>query len=160
MKIRFGTYTLYENIEMSITEYYGHGLDRELAQNHRIISYPNEYGMINGFRFDELNNLFIKDIFVKELKNAFFITTKGIYQEHEFNVWAYKTETKSLILSTTDREVGEAHQFVQLSDKYIKDVPIAEIEKIWEEIKPSLYDLPIPEGLALRKEIDIPEELL
>ncbi len=160
MKIRFGTYTLYENIEMSITEYYGHGLDRELEQNHRIISYPNEYGMINGFRFDESNKLFIKDILVKELKNAFFITTKGIYQQHEFNVWAYKTDTKSFILSTTESEVGEAHQFVKLSDRYIKDVPITEIDKIWEEIKPSLYDLPMPEGLRLRKVIDLPEELL
>lgn len=160
MKIRFGTYTLYENIEMSITEYYGHGLDREIEQNHRIISYPNEYGMINGFTFDELNKLFMKDILVKELKNAFFITTKGIYQEHEFNVWAYKTETKSFILSTTKSEVGEAHQFVKLSDRYIKDVPIAEIEKIWEEIKPSLYDLPMPEGIELIKEIKIPKNTL
>lgn len=48
---------MYENIEMSRTEYYGHGLDRAMGQNHRIIYYPNEYGMINGFRVNESNKL-------------------------------------------------------------------------------------------------------
>ena len=43
MKIRLGTYTLYENIEMSVNEYYGHGLDNELEKNHRILSYSKDY---------------------------------------------------------------------------------------------------------------------
>lgn len=157
MNIRFGTYTVYRNIEMSITEYYGHGLDQEIEQNHRIISYPEELGMIDGFSFDSISKNFKRDILIDDLENAFYIITKAIYRGQEFNVWVYHEDRKKLTIYTFNEDLGQKFQFIKLSDRSIKEVGINEIEKIWEERSPSSYNLPMPDGLELVKEIKIPK---
>lgn len=43
---------------------------------------------------------------------------------------------------------------------YLNEIKISDVEKIWEERSQSSLDLPLPEGLALRKEIDLPNEFM
>ncbi len=160
MIIRLGTYTLYENIEMTLIEYYGHGLDQEIEQYHRIISYPQDYGLIEGFSFDSTSKRFKKDILIDDLDNAFFVLTKAIYQGEEFEVEPYYGDEIHLHLATKDLELGKKLNFYELHDGhgkpyYLGEIKKTEIEKIWEERKPSDYKIPMSNGLELIKEIDI-----
>jgi hypothetical protein len=156
MKIRLGTYTLYENIEMSVSEYYGHGLDQDIEINHRIISYPKEYGQLAGFNLDVESNTFKKDLLIKDLKNAFFIITKASYKGEVFEVEPYFGDEIHLHLSTKDLELGKRLNFYELHDGYGKpyylgEIKISEVEKIWEECQESIYDVPIPNNIELVK---------
>lgn len=160
MKIRLGTYTLNENIEMTITEYYGHGLDQELEKNHRILSYSKEYGQLDGFTLDEVSDSYKKDILITDLKNAFFVTTKILYKKEELFVWAFKDNNKTLTVYTKNETTGKKNNFIQLSDRYVQEIKIGEVEKIWEERKPSEYKIPMPKGIELIKEIDISQDSL
>lgn len=160
MIIRFGTYTLYRNIEMSISEYYGHGLDQDLEKNHRIISYPEECGLLSGFTLDTETNRYKKDILISELKNAFFVSTKALYNAQIFEVHPYYGDDIHLHLATKDLELGKKLGFYELYDGYGKpyylgEIKIIEVEKIWEERKPSSYNIPMPEGIELIKLINL-----
>jgi len=158
MKIRYGTYTLYQNIEMSVSEYYGHGLDQDLNINHRLISYPKEFGQIEGFSLDEELKKYKKDILLKDLKTAFFVITKAIYKGEVFIVEPYYGDEINLHLATKNFEIGKKLNFHELHDGfgkpyYLGEVKISDIEKIWEERKKSIYDVPIPDNLELIKTI-------
>jgi hypothetical protein len=159
MKIRYGTHTFYKNIEMSIIEYYGHGLNQELEENHRILSYPASLGEVDGFKLYELpppyENEFRKDIFLSELTNAFFVITKAKYRDDECLVWGYNKE-KKITIFTLEESTGEKYDFIKLSDRYIKVVNLHELDKLWEEYSPSSLNLPMPEGLPKERVLEIP----
>lgn len=158
MKIRFGTYTLYENIEMLISEYYGHGLDQDVEINHRIISYSKEYGKLEGFNLDLKSNRYRKDLLIKDLKNAFFVTTKADYKGMIFDIEPYYGDEIHLHLSTKELELGRKLCFYELHDShgkpyYLGEIKISDVEKIWEERMKSIYDVPMPENIELVKMI-------
>ena len=46
---------------MALQEYYGHGLPPSI-ENHRMISYPKELGLIDGFKLNPEANIYFKDI--------------------------------------------------------------------------------------------------
>ena len=79
MTIRYGVYTVYKSIEMSVTEYYGHGLSQDVEQNHRIISYPSKYGELEDFLFDKISEKYKKDILIKDLSNAFETSSSSAF---------------------------------------------------------------------------------
>jgi hypothetical protein len=156
MTIRIGTYTLYENIEMSVNEYYGHGLDQEFEKVHRTLSYTKDYGQLNGFSLDEVSNRYKKDIRIKDLKNAFFVTTKAKYKGKFFVVEPYHGDEIHLHLATKDLELGKKLNFYELHDGigkpyYLGEIKISEVEEIWEERQKSIYDVPIPENIEVIK---------
>lgn len=153
MTIRIGTYTLYENIEMSVNEYYGHGLDQELEKNHRILSYSKKYRHLNGFTLDEASKSYKKDILIKDLKNAFYVITKALYNGDELLVWALNQEKHTLTVYTKNETLAKKNNFIQLSDRYVQEIRISEVEKIWEERQKSVYNVPIPENIELIKVI-------
>lgn len=78
MIIRKGIYTFYEGIEMAVTEHYGHGLDQNISEDYRLISYDKANGIIDGFQLNESSNRFYKSIKINELNNTFNIITKAI----------------------------------------------------------------------------------
>ena len=152
MKIRLGTYTLYENIEMSVNEYYGHGLDNELEKNHRILSYSKEYGQLDEFILDEVSDRYKKDIRISDLKNAFFVITKAKYKEEIFEIEPYYGDEIHLHLATKNLELGKRLNFYELNDGhgklyYLGEIKIGEVQKIWEERQKSVYDVPMPENI-------------
>ncbi len=163
MKIRYGTYTLLGDIEISVTEYYGHGLSQEFEENHRKLSYSKELGYLKGFTFDTTTNRYKKDVLVSELKNAFFVVTKAKYQGEVFEVEPYYGDEIHLHLATKDLELGKKLNFYELHDGegnsyYLGEVKITEVEKIWEERQKSSLDIPLPESFELYKEIKLESE--
>lgn len=164
MRIRYGTYTVYDNIEMQIISYYGHGLSQDIDENHRIISYTKEYGQLEGFSFDEQSNKFIKDILINDLSNSFFVITKAKYKGEVFEVEPYYGDEVHLHLATKDLELGKRLNFHELHDGYGKlyylgEISINEVEKLWEERTQSNYNLPMPERIELIKELEIPKNI-
>ena len=153
MIIRQGVYTLYKGIEMNLTEYYGHGLDQDIELNHRILSYPSKYGLLDDFQYDKNSKRYKKDILITELSNTFLVITKAIYKNDEFMVWVYNDETKKITLFTRNFNLGEKHHFLKLTDKYIQEVELVEVEKIWEERTLSDYNFPFPNEIEMIKEI-------
>ena len=159
MNIRFGIYTLYIGLEMTVTEYYGHGLDQDFEQNHRIISYPVEFGCKEGFKLDKENNVYRKDILLKDLKNAFFIKTKVIFHSDIYDLWAFNNVTQKFTIYTTNDELGQKNNFLKLSDRFIREINFSDVKKLWEEYLPSSLNLPMPEGLPKKRVLEI-EDIL
>lgn len=158
MIIRRGVYTIFKGVEMSVTEYYGHGLSQEIEMNHRIISYPSEYGQIDGFLFDEMSSKFKKDIHLTELSNAFLVTTKVVFKGKEFVVEPYYGDDIHLHIATKDLVLGEELGFYELHDGlgnpyYLGEINKIEVEKIWEERTLSDYNFPFPNNIEKIKEI-------
>ena len=171
MNIRFGTYTIYNDIEMSISEYYGHGLDQEFEKNHRVISYPKEYGQLNGFNFDVASNAFKKDILVKDLNNAYSAITKALYKGMSFFVQSDPKEGYVGLNSNEssnfekigyeryqindEKKVNEDQlynsKYFKVHNGFIIRVNIKELDEIWEERTKSKYNLPMPEGIEIKK---------
>jgi hypothetical protein len=154
--IRFGTFTIYKGIEMSVSEYYGHGLDQDIEKKHLIISYTQEYGQLEGFNFIVESNNYKKDILVKDLENAYFVVTKALYSGEVFEVEPYFGDDIHLHLATKDLELGKKLGFYELHDSYGKpyylgEIPIVYVEKIWEERQASTYNAPFPEKLEAIK---------
>ena len=88
-EINYGIYTIYNGVEMAISEYYGHGLNQGLSENYRSLSYPQKYGQFDGFTYDSVAKKFKMNILVKDLTNAFFIVTKATYKGKNFIVEPY-----------------------------------------------------------------------
>lgn len=174
IKIRFGEFTIYEGIEMSVRQYYGHGLDQETEFNHRILSYPAEYGVLEGFSLDADENVYKRDILLKDINNSFYVITKAIYKNITFTVDSSSiTEFVTLKLKSADdlQKLGLTEYLVgdelKMSENdlyltkyfavhngYIIQCKSTLIEKMWEERMPYL-DFPYPEGLPTKKVIDI-----
>lgn len=155
MKIRFGTYTIYNGIEMSIMQYYGHGLNQDIDENHRKISYDKKKGILKGFKLDNKTNKFFKDIQISKLDNAFKVETKGRYKEETFLLWGYNKQRNVIGLITYDDKIAQKFNFINLSDRFLKEVTPEELDLIWEERGQSEFDLPMPNNLE-KKKIIIP----
>ncbi|MBS1638038.1 MAG: hypothetical protein JST26_19145 [Bacteroidetes bacterium] len=155
IKIRYGIYTLYHGLEMLVTEHYGHGLNDPDIENRRLISYPKEKGKQEGFKLNQDGSSYYKDVHVHDLNNAYFVTTKLIYKSHEFIAWAFNPSTKHFTIYTKDAKIGERMNFIKLSDRYIQEITISEVSKIWEEITKSNLNLALPSDIETYRELDI-----
>lgn len=175
MIIRFGIYTFVKGIEMTVTEYYGHGLNQEIGENHRIISYSIENGPLEGFKLDEAKKVFLRDILLNELSNAFHVITKAIYQNSTFIVEP-GCISESVVLKSNDCTDFEKMNYIEylVGDEkkmsedelyrtryfrvhggFIINAKMKFVSKLWEERSKSHFNLPMPEGLPLYQEIDL-----
>jgi len=159
LKIRFGTYTLIDGIEMKIFAYRH---EVPLPENEKIygVSYSAELGIKDGFKLNKLPNPYsdeyVKEIHLKEITNAYFVITKAKYKGELFEVEPYYGDDIHLHLATKNVELGKKLNFYELHDGYGKpyylgEIKISEVEEIWEERTKSNYNLPIPENIEVRK---------
>lgn len=161
MKIRFGTYTLIDEIEMKI---FGYRYEVPIPDNEKTygVSYSAELGIKEGFKLNKLpypySDEFVKEIYIQEITNAFFVTTKAKYKGEIFEVEPYYGDEIHLHLATKDLELGKKLNFYELHDGngkpyYLGEIKISGVEKIWEERMKSIYDVPMPENIELVKMI-------
>ncbi len=157
MKVRFGTYTIIEGIEMLI---FGNRNEVPMSEEEKTfgISYPFELGMKKGFKKSPYGNEYYKVVYLREITNAFFVITKANYKGYKFEVEPYFGDEIHLHLATKDLELGKKLGFYEIHDGYGKpyylgEIKISEVDKIWEERTKSVYDIPLPNGLELIKEI-------
>lgn len=158
--IRTGFYTVFNGLEMAISHYYGHGLSQEIDEKHICISYSNEHNQLDGFKFDSVSNKYKRDILISDLSNAFFVITKAIYKGEEFEVEPYIGDDIHFHLATKNIALGQKLGFYKLHDGYgnpyyVGEIKKNEIEKLWEERKPSVFNLPMPKGIEIIKELEI-----
>lgn len=166
MKVRLGTYTIIKGIEMKLSGNRYEVPTSEFEKTYSI-SYPAVLGKMDEFRlykqpypyFDE----YMKEVYIKDIKNAFFVVTKAKYQGEVFEVEPYYGDEIHLHLATKDLELGKKLNFYELHDGegnsyYLGEVKITEVEKIWEERQKSSLDIPLPENFELYKEIQLESE--
>lgn len=93
-----------------------------------------------------------KDFFV-----GFSCDVKALYKDCTFDVEWVRGNTA--MLGTAD-EIAATRAGLNFVDRwdYRKEVPLTEIEKMWEQRKPSSYGLPMPEGLNSIEEIPLPRK--
>lgn len=150
MIIRNGNYTNYRNKELQLLEA---RQEMPIPFTHFILKwYDDEICPFSEFTRNEHDSI-ILILKREEVKNAFSVVTKAIYNKSEVFVWAFNKTSQILTVYTSDQPLAEAFDFIRLSDRYIKECKLSEIEKIWEERKPTEYDLPMPDGLQPVMEI-------
>ena len=156
MKIRYGNYSIYKKIEMQMIEDH-YEYPRIDGQKLFTLNYSSdENDQLEGFFKHNLSGDYFMGFLSSEIQNAFCVVTKAIYKGHEFKVWAFNSMTRNFTIYEEDCDIGEKYNFIKLSDRYILDINLNDIEKLWEERMPTEYDMPMPKGLELYKEIEIP----
>lgn len=155
MKIRTGIYTVNHGIEMFVSEYYGHGLNQEVDEKHRIVSYPANLGHLPGFELDTDTGTYKKDVLLTELTNAFVIATKLKFNHEVFSVWNFNPDKKNFTVFTLDRSLGKRLKFIELSARFVQEIPLESVSEIWEEVSPAPLNLPVPESLPKYKHLKL-----
>ena len=143
---------------MTINEYYGHGLSQEIGENHRTISYSKDLGKMEGFIYDPINKKYTKDVLLRDINNAFFITTKAYYKGQIFKLEPYYGNDIHYHLTTMNKSLGMKLGFYELHNGhgqpyYLSEVKKVDVYKLWEERTQSSYKLPMPKGIEFIKEL-------
>jgi hypothetical protein len=161
MKIRNGNYTIYNENDLKIFESRSETL---ISDEEKIYSicYESNYDLKNeGFEKYPSENMFCKGVYLKELANAYQVKTMGLFNGFIFQIFNVTYTIDNIVRIGTNKrnEFNSATNTVEENKNwYIYDIKISELEKLWEERTPTEYNLPMPEGLELYKEIEIPKE--
>jgi hypothetical protein len=153
MVIRMGNYTLYNGLELQLFEGRSEVPVQEGEQQYYICYRADLNLGIIGFEKHPFEDLFCKSTARKELNNAFFVQTYGLYKGVEVKVFAYKPAPQKAYIATEDKTAFAECLFVDMGSHLGKDIDIKELERIWEKRTPSQFNLPLPAGLELYKEI-------
>jgi hypothetical protein len=149
VKIRFGTYTRYK------------GYDFRLLNNsdsYRLVFDGSVCPLPKFKKYSD--NVFYLDLSKREVDNAFSVRTRGIYRSYQFDVNNINVENTIGIV--TDNKNAFEDLKLEMRDRgvYQKEIKIIELDKLWEERSQTTLDLPLPKGLELMKEMDIPNALM
>ncbi|HEU4718615.1 MAG TPA: hypothetical protein VFU15_12310 [Bacteroidia bacterium] len=98
-------------------------------------------------------NIFVRQINKSDIKSGYQASTFANYKGFKFHVDRYENEKYRL---TTGDEKVYAQLHLNMIDRgwYEIWVDKSEIEKMWEERKPSGYGFPMPEGLKKTQELN------
>ena len=127
----------------------------------RLVSRDNQFNLIfdgNSCPFKDFikysDGIFIKHIDKSEIENAYSFETLAFYKNHRFQI--DKVKGSKVLITTSEKKTYEELK-LDFVDRgwYEKWVSISELEKIWEERKPSDLGFPYPEGLPENEEIKL-----
>lgn len=156
MKLRNGDYTLYNNFDIQLLAL---RRDDPIFTHFALRYYCDDIDYtLEGFN-KRGGDGFVKIIERHEIKNAFHVTTKALYYGNVFIAETNYSDQTHSILSTYDLEMSKQLNLFTFYDGlgkpyYGRAIKLSAIEKLWEERSP-VYDLPMPKGLELYKEIII-----
>jgi len=105
---------------------------------------------LEGFSIN-LHGDITKIIEREKASNAYTVISKAKYNQEEFLAWGYNQERNGVGLISYNKELAEKYDLMPLSDRYIKEVSLKELDIIWEERTKSEFDLPIPNGIEPKK---------
>ena len=142
-----------------------HGTKTYLSNNlFRLVSRENQFNLIfdgNSCPFKDFikysDGIFIKHIDKSEIENAYSFETLAFYKNHRFQI--DKVKGSKVLITTSEKKTYEELK-LDFVDRgwYEKWVSISELEKIWEERKPSGLGFPYPNDLPEIEEIKINPE--
>lgn len=152
-----GNYTIYNNKVCKLYE-----LRSEVLLKKDELQYTICYDASHNFNFDgfykhEFEDMYCKNFFISEITNAFFAQTVGIYNGEKVNVFEYLANPTHVYIVSKDKTNIEKNSFVDMGDHCAKEVKVLEIERLWEERSPCQFDIPMPKGLELIKEFELPK---
>lgn len=148
MIIRNGNYTRLDGYDCVLSEA---RQEAPIPFIHFVVkSYLNQTCPLEGFKLNEQGDI-IRIFKRSDITNSYSVKTKGKYKDDEFWLLSYNESRNVLGLITLDSELAEKHDFLKLSDRYIKEVNPKELDSIWEERGENVFDLPIPFGIDKKK---------
>jgi hypothetical protein len=148
MIIRNGNYTRLNGYDCALSEAIQ---EAPIPFTHFVVKWDlNQSCPFEDFELNKHGDV-IKIFKRRDITNAYLVMTKGIYNGDKFRLLSYNESRNVIGLITDDSELAVEHNFLKLSDRYIKEVNPKELDSIWEERSKSEYDLPMPAGLLERK---------
>lgn len=137
--MRNGIYTYYKGYHLEI-----HTIrdDDEKV----ILNYKGERSPFKDFDKSRLEkNTFCRVIKKSDLKNAYAVTTYGLYRGVKVKVFQVAFAHDMIVrIATSDKNALNQLDMKEVNKGwYIKDIEKNELEKIWEE-GTSIWDLPMP----------------
>lgn len=155
MIIRTGNYTLYNGVKLQLFEERYEGPIPEDEKLYNMCYNATGNLQLVGFELHPFEELYCKRALTKDIDNAFFVQTFGLYKRIKVKVFNYKPDSGSVYITTEEKIALDMYSFLDQGNFYGKDIKVEELEKIWEERKVSQYGLPLPTGLELYKEIKL-----
>ena len=150
MIIRNGNYTRLDGHDCAL---YEARQEAPIPFSHFVVKwYLNQPCPLEDFKLNEHGDI-IRIFKRSYIKNSYSVKTKGKYKGDEFWLWSYNESRNVIGLITRDSELAKKHNFLNLSDRYIKEINPKELDSIWEERSKSEYDLPLPKGIEKKKMI-------
>jgi len=145
--IRFGTYTQFKGFDFRLVKEINH---------YKLIFDGIDCPLPNFIKYTD--NLSYLDIPIIEITNAFFVKTICTYKSYDFDVNIMINDSHIGIV--TDNKEAFEKLNLEFRDRsvYQTEINIIDLEKLWEQRMPSSYNLPMPEGLDLIKELEIPKK--
>lgn len=147
MKIRSGNYTIYKGHECRLFEQRYEVPIADYERQYQVCYDSDSTPRFSDFEKHPFEEMFCKSFFLKELDNAFFVKTCGIYKGISVNVFEFRPNPELLHISLNDGDKAREHSFIQIGNYYLKEINVNELEKIWEERSITEYNLPMPNGL-------------
>ncbi|WP_026677561.1 hypothetical protein [Fictibacillus gelatini] len=125
--IKDGKYAIYKGKEYSIIIEDGYVTLRSFDQSE----------LKNGFRVGGLlKNVYLKDVSINELEDAYEIIPYCIYKGYDFGIIGYSKEKQTVTIVTSNPKAKEKLNLESPGKgEYIKKVPIQDIQ-IFEEKRP------------------------
>ncbi len=159
MNLKTGTYTVYRTYHLLINEERTEAPIPEQEKKIMISSNFNGECPFEDFKKHSYENIFCKSVFLNDLQNAYFVKTFGIYKNQKVEVFELQNGIEGMLsITTRDEKIGNALKMSEVNVSwFMKDLNIAELDKLWEERSKSQYNLPMPEGLKEYEELEIPK---
>lgn len=151
IELRTGNYTIYQGHILSLTELRN---EVPISEDEKIfnVCYPFRLNLLlKGFT--KQNNRYFKSLLKNQLDNAFYAQTYGLYKGISVKVFESKLNISNVEITTKEKRANNL-SFFDMTDYFIKEVKVLELDKIWEERSNSTYNLPMPIDLPLYVEID------
>jgi hypothetical protein len=152
MIIRSGTYTDYKGYHLKV---YPVRVETSMPNNEKkyILHYEKgEKCPFHDFEKFKHDDGFIKIISDNELTNSYTVQTFGFYRGFKFRVTEFKLDQNIVNIETNEDAAFNKLKLFKVSDQnqknlYIEQIPILDLETIWEERTASPYNLPIPNNI-------------
>jgi hypothetical protein len=151
MKIRIGPYTVYNGIPLAIKSV------KDDDEN-ILLRYDGFDVPFVGFeKSTHEENVYYLKTTLHDIKQAYWVQTFGIYKGFTFELFPLNIPGKNLItITTSDKSALVKLNLTEVKKSlYATDINPIELEKAWEERRPSGFNLPMPLGISLINEITL-----
>lgn len=142
--MRNGNFTIYNGYELQLSV--------SINEEYKLIYRGNECPFKGFIKYSE--NVYVLPIKESEVTNSYLVETFAIYKNFKFQFDKY--ENGKFRISTSDNEAYEKLN-LHFVDRGWYDIWVSpeEIERMWEERKPSGLSFPYPHDLVEKQEISI-----
>lgn len=151
MKIRIGPYTIFENHHLAIKSI------RD-DDDHVLLRFEGHSPPSTNFEESKHEkDVYYLNLSISSLNQAYWVQTYCKFKGYTFEVFPLNIGVEGLVtISTKEIIAFEKLKLTEIKNGfYATDIHVSELEKLWEERRPSNYNLPMPKVIETIKEIKI-----